>query len=376
MIDVVRTVVVTLAICVRRFVCEHEDCPQRTFDERFCGIGRGGASTRALSFFADLARGRATRAVARDLGVPEHYLRVAVGKKRSRANDAGPRTLGRHLAIDECAVKKNQAFASVFSDPGREVVLDVGPGRGGAVVWAFAGRYSYAERARVRVVTMDCHAPYRAMVRVCFPNALIVADAFHLHRRVHQALAEVRRGAWRRLRKDHPELAPVMKAARYPLARARDDLLADGTERGVKGRLVVYDATNLDAELGLAYELKEAFRAAMTFGKASDTETFQAAMELFDALCRGSGLVAFAKVAKTFRAWRTEILNYAATGGASNGFAESVNHLIKNQKRQAHGYSTWLGFRGQILWCFGEVPHPVTGRLVPLRSLPRGEGAA
>jgi hypothetical protein len=41
-IDVVRTVVVTLSICVRRFVCEHEDCPQRTFDERFSGIGRSG----------------------------------------------------------------------------------------------------------------------------------------------------------------------------------------------------------------------------------------------------------------------------------------------------------------------------------------------
>jgi hypothetical protein len=167
-----------------------------------------------------------------------------------------------------------------------------------------------------------------------------------------------------------------MKVARYPLARARDDLLADDTERAVMGRLVVYDATNLDADLDLAYELKEAFRAAMAFGKAGDTETFQAAIELFDVLCRGSGLGAFAKVAKTFQAWRREILNYAATGGASNGFAESVNHLIKNQKRQAHGYSTRLGFRGQILWCFGEVPDPVTAKLVPLRSLPRGKGAA
>lgn len=33
-IDVVRTVVVTLAICVRRLVCEFEDCAQHSFDER------------------------------------------------------------------------------------------------------------------------------------------------------------------------------------------------------------------------------------------------------------------------------------------------------------------------------------------------------
>ncbi len=40
-IDVVRTVVVTLSICVRRFVCEFEDCDQRTFDEHFEGEEEG-----------------------------------------------------------------------------------------------------------------------------------------------------------------------------------------------------------------------------------------------------------------------------------------------------------------------------------------------
>ena len=105
-IDVVRTLVITLSICVRRFVCGYEDCPQRSFDERFEGIGRGGASERALGFFADLARGRATAAVARDLGVPPHYLRLAVGQARRRATARHAGRLGRHLAIDECAVKK------------------------------------------------------------------------------------------------------------------------------------------------------------------------------------------------------------------------------------------------------------------------------
>jgi len=81
-IDVVRTLVITLSVCVRRFICEHEDCAQRSFDERFEGIDRGGASERALAFFADLARGRATAAVGRDLGVPAHYLRLAVGTAR------------------------------------------------------------------------------------------------------------------------------------------------------------------------------------------------------------------------------------------------------------------------------------------------------
>lgn len=374
-IDVVRTLVVTLSVCVRRFVCEWEDCPRRSFDERFEGIGRGRASDRAMAFFADLARGRASRTVARDLGVPEHYLRVAVGAERRRAEASRPRRLGRHLAIDECAVRRDQVYATVFSDPGRGVVLEVAPGRDGAAVWAFAGGYSYPERARVQVVTIDCHAPYRAMVRLAFPNAVIVADAFHLHRRVLYALAAVRRSAWNRYRHRDAALGRAIKRSRYALARAGDELATDDSPKGERQRLAVHDATHLDSDLALAYELKEAFRVAMAFGKAGQEELFAAALDLFDALCRGSGLAPFATVAKSFRSWRAEIVAYAATGGASNAWAEAVNHLIKNQKRQAHGYNSWAGFRGQMLWCFAtEVVDPETGEIRALRLVPRGQG--
>jgi hypothetical protein len=111
-IDVVGTVVVTLSICVRRFVCEFDDCAQHTFDERFEGIGCGGATERALAFFADLQRGRATRRVAIDLKVPQHYLRVAVGRRRLAAHERTRGRLGRHLGIDECSVRKNVSNTS------------------------------------------------------------------------------------------------------------------------------------------------------------------------------------------------------------------------------------------------------------------------
>lgn len=375
-VDVVRTLVIVLSICVRRFVCENPDCAQRTFDERFEGIGRGGASERALSFFADLARGRATAAVARDLHVPAHYLRLAVGEQRRRATAGRLRRLGRHLAIDECAVAKPFVFATVFSDPGRGVVIDVAPGRDAAAIWAFSGLYSRSERAQVQVVTMDCHVPYRYMVRLVFPHAVIVADAFHLHRRTLEALTAVRRSATHRIAKGRSDRAGLPKYARYALARARDELLADTSERGARQRAAVAEVCGLDPPLALAYELKEVFRTLMKIGKSGNVSAFSTGLDLFDAFCRQSKLAPFIKAANGFRSWREEIINYARTAGASNGFAEAINHLIKNQKRQAHGYGSWNGFRGQILWCFGEAVNPETGEVVPLRLVPRGEGAS
>jgi transposase len=389
-IDVVRTLVITLSICVRRFICEYEDCEQRSFDERFEGIDRGGASHRALRFFADLARGRATAAVAKDLGVPQHYLRSAVGAKRRHAHlSVRPRRLGRWLAIDECSVRKNYSYATVFSDPERQIVIDVGPGRDGAVVWAFASQYSRRERAAVQIVTMDCHQPFRAMARLWFPNAVIVADAFHLHRRVLQALDTVRRAAWRRVRRallgDDVAGLPdsrTKKAAgrqfrnpRHALARARDSLDVDTTPRGERQRAVRDAACAADPDLAVAYQLKEAFRTAMAIGRDGDVATFTAALDLFDALCRASKLPAFITAAKMLAAWRAEVIAYASTGGATNAFSEAIIHQIKNQKRQAHGYNTWAGFRGQLLWTFGEAVNPETGEIKPLRNVPRGQGA-
>ncbi len=342
----------------------------------FEGIGRGGASERALAFFADLARGRATAAVARDLGVPAHYLRVAVGRARTRAAAHRARRLGRHVAIDECSVKKPFVYATVFSDPDRGVVIDLAPGRDGAALWAIASRYRRSERARVAVVSMDCHNPYRYMARLVFPHAMIVADAFHLHRNVLFALAEVRKSASARLARVRPARHKAAKSARYALARSRDALMADTTPRGERDRAVLAEVCGLDPPLALAYELKEAFRAAMVIAKSGDVECFTIALEIFDTWCRASKLAPFKTLANSLRSWRTEIINYARTKGASNGFAEAINHLIKNQKRQAHGYRSWEGFRAQVLWCFGEVVDPETGEIVPLRSLPRGEGVA
>jgi hypothetical protein len=107
--------------------------------------------------------------VARDLGVPEHYLRLAVGRRRQAAHVRRAGRLGSHLAIDECSVRKNFVYATVFSDPERGVVIDLAPGRDAAAVLLpgeARAPVSYGPRARATVAYLlgRQHVPNRRVV--------------------------------------------------------------------------------------------------------------------------------------------------------------------------------------------------------------------
>ena len=83
------------------------------------------------------------------------------------------------------------------------------------------------------------------------------------------------------------------------------------------------DVTHIDSDLGIAYELKKASRAAMALGKSGDVENFENATRMFIAMCRQSKIPTFVTLGKMIENWRTEIVNYAGTGGASNWLTRS-----------------------------------------------------
>ncbi len=59
--------------------------------------------------------------------------------------------------------------ATLFSVPAGGVAIDRDPGRDGAVMF-YAGVYSHAGRAAVRVVTIDCYAPTGPWPGWCPPS--------------------------------------------------------------------------------------------------------------------------------------------------------------------------------------------------------------
>jgi transposase len=74
-----------------------------------------------------------------------------------------------------------------------------------------------------------------------------------------------------------------------------------------------------------------------------------------------------ARLGKTLRPWREEILAYFATGGVSNGGTEAINGVIEKTRRLAHGFRNFANYRIRLLLAAdGSRPY----RRPPIRPEP------
>ncbi len=56
-----------------------------------------------------------------------------------------------------------------------------------------------------------------------------------------------------------------------------------------------------------------------------------------------------ARLGRTLRAWRAQVLAYFDTDGLRNGGTEAINMLIEKARRLAHGYRNFANYRLRIL---------------------------
>ena len=56
-----------------------------------------------------------------------------------------------------------------------------------------------------------------------------------------------------------------------------------------------------------------------------------------------------ARLGRTLRAWRTQVLAYFDTSGVSNGGTEAINLIIEKVRRLAHGFRDFYYYRLRIM---------------------------
>jgi transposase len=246
----------------------------------------------------------------------------------------------RRLTIDEISQRKDSAFATVVGDADQRRVIDVIEGRTtrGLEQW-LAGQYP-AWRAGIEAVSIDCFDAYRTALRRALPNAVIVADGFHLVKAANRALDLVRRDVQRH--HDRPGwVKPVFRARRL-LTKAHERLTPHQRQR-------LHRVLADHPDLAEAWRLTEQLRHLLA---APDLPQATARLDRLLDTYGMSRLEPFTQLVDRLAEWRTEILNRWIVP-TSNGYAEGVSNKIKTIKRRAYGLPTFTNFRHRILICCG-----------------------
>lgn len=309
---------VTLVVRRRRFRCL--TC-NRTFSEPepICGERRR-LTRRLRQRLGEECRHQTVERVAQVYGVSPSTVRRSLAEVVA-GREAGETTPVRVLGIDEVSVRKGQRYATGLHDIAGKRVLAVIQGRTKEQVQKALERLPAPEA--IQVVSMDMAGNFRAAVEEVLPQATIVADKFHVVKRVGEALHQV----WQRLvRGKDPE--DRLRTDGKLVLRAREQL-GEEQRRALDALLWRYPA------LRHAYLLKEDFRRWYRRACARDARLELRAWRrtLFEV----ADLPEFRALSGMFELWQEEILNYF-TYRVTQGYVEGTNNLIKALQRRAFGY--------------------------------------
>ena len=252
----------------------------------------------------------------------------------------------RRIGIDEISYKKGHKYLMVVVDHDARRLVWAAPGRTSATVGQFFDLLGPERSAQITHVSADGADFIDTIVARRCPQAVRVADPFHIVKWATEALDEVRRQAWndaRALARKEPgrppgrpgadapprpgsERAKALKGARYALWKNPENL----TENQ-QAKLAWVAAT--DPRLHRAYLLKEGLRVVFQLPYDEAVE----ALDRWISWARRCRIPAFVKLQKSIVKHRARILA-AIEHDLSNGLVESTNTKTRLITRIAFGF--------------------------------------
>ncbi len=252
----------------------------------------------------------------------------------------------RRIGIDEISYKKGHKYLMVVVDHDARRLVWAAPGRTSATVGHVFDLLGPERSAQITHVSADGADFIDTIVARRCPQAVRVADPFHIVKWATEALDEVRRQAWndaRALARKEPrrppgrpgadapprpgsERAKALKGARYALWKNPENL----TENQ-QAKLAWVAAT--DPRLHRAYLLKEGLRVVFQLPYDEAVE----ALDRWISWARRCRIPAFVKLQKSIVKHRARILA-AIEHDLSNGLVESTNTKTRLITRIAFGF--------------------------------------
>ncbi len=224
---------VHLIVRVRRFFCQESTCPRKIFAERFPSLTlprvkftlRLQEALRQLGFALG---GEAGARLGKQLslpGSPDTLLRLVKGSQLPAA--PAPRVVG----IDDWSWKRRLRYGTLICDLESSKPIDVLPDRSVDTVSAW-----FENHPTVEIVSRDRSSEYAAAIRKGAPQALQVADLWHIAKNLAESIstllarcrAEIRRGLQGQAKPEQEKTEPMPEAGRRPARSRSVELTREG----------------------------------------------------------------------------------------------------------------------------------------------------
>ena len=247
-------------------------------------------------------------------------------KLKEEINYPWPTTVG----IDEHFFSRSKGyreFATVLVDYNHKRVREIVLGRSKIELQkALAG---IAGRENVKNVVLDMSDTYKSFARDFFPNAILIADKFHVLRLLNPSLNRRRKEITGDVRKN-----PIRRL----LLRSRKNLEyfeRSALDQWLEQHPVLHEIYHFKEALYGFYRIKGYNKAKRALAKMTDRMALSELPEI-----------------KTFRRtlmrWREEILNYFKTG-ITNARTEGFNNVAKLVQKRAYGVKSFEMYRLRYL---------------------------
>jgi transposase len=236
------------------------------------------------------------------------------------------------LGIDEHFFSRKHGYATTLCDLKNHSVYDVVLGRSEASLEAYF--LSLEGKEFVRVVCMDLASVYRAIVRKHFPQALIVADRFHVIRLINHHFLS----CWR----DLDAVGSKNRGLLSLMRRHRHHLQPPQTEK-----LAAYLAQR--PALEMIYRFKQRLCYLLLKKHRTRKQCEALVPRLLRAIhqLRQAGFAPLVALGQTLASWSGEIAamwRFTRNNGITEGFHTKMELL----QRQAYGFRNFQNYRLRV----------------------------
>src|SRR4051812_10351122 len=320
----------TLIWIKRLWRCRYQRCETRTWSETSPEIPPRASLTTRAAWLACQRVGRdgeSVAVVAWDLGVGWGTVMRAVAEHGTPLVDDPARLAGvAALGVDETAYlaatsSHGTEFATGLVDltrtDGPARLLDVVPGRSGAVLSSWLRSRDAGWRSGVAVAALDPFRGYATALRTHLPGAVRVLDAFHVVKLGFDAVDQVRRRVQQETLGHRGRAGDPLYGIRRVLRRGHDrhsDLSWSRLLRGL-------DLGDPEGEVAAAWIAAQDLRLLY---RHSDPARAAAAFYRWLAFCADANVPELHRLARTLDSWRDELLARFTVAGVSNGPTEAI----------------------------------------------------